>query len=195
MNLQRCAQGHFYDADKYTSCPHCQSGGALGSTVPLDPTPVGIHPAGVIPSTLPIFELTPPPINDDGKTVDFENPDGKYSAKPVVGWLVCTKGKNKGKSFTLYSGKNFIGRLAKMSVCLVDEESVSREKHAIVVYDRKSNMFLAQPGESAELFYVNSEVVLAATPLKKNDRLQIGKAELMLIPCCDDVFVWDGIQE
>lgn len=23
MNLKRCADGHFYDADKYTSCPHC----------------------------------------------------------------------------------------------------------------------------------------------------------------------------
>ena len=23
MNLTRCAQGHFYDGEKYPSCPHC----------------------------------------------------------------------------------------------------------------------------------------------------------------------------
>lgn len=25
MNLQKCANGHFYDADKYQTCPHCQT--------------------------------------------------------------------------------------------------------------------------------------------------------------------------
>ncbi len=24
MKLQRCANGHFYDGDKYPTCPHCQ---------------------------------------------------------------------------------------------------------------------------------------------------------------------------
>lgn len=23
MNLKRCSNGHFYDVDKYATCPHC----------------------------------------------------------------------------------------------------------------------------------------------------------------------------
>ena len=26
MKLERCANGHFYDGDLYSSCPHCATG-------------------------------------------------------------------------------------------------------------------------------------------------------------------------
>ena len=35
MRMERCANGHFYDAEKYASCPYC-SGGNEGATVGLD---------------------------------------------------------------------------------------------------------------------------------------------------------------
>lgn len=28
MNLTRCNHGHFYDMDKFESCPHCKNNGA-----------------------------------------------------------------------------------------------------------------------------------------------------------------------
>ena len=32
MNLKRCDNGHFYDGDKFQSCPHCAAvGGAFGN--------------------------------------------------------------------------------------------------------------------------------------------------------------------
>ena len=39
----------------------------------------------------------------------------------------------------------------------------------------------------------NSEPVVfaEALQLKQGDRLQLGEVELMLIPCCDDVFKWE----
>ena len=48
MNLCRCERGHFYDKEKYSSCPHCAGGSASDDkltlafteqvTVPMDRT-------------------------------------------------------------------------------------------------------------------------------------------------------------
>ena len=32
MRMERCANGHFYDAEKFSSCPYC-SGGAVNETI------------------------------------------------------------------------------------------------------------------------------------------------------------------
>ena len=110
---------------------------------------------------------------------------------PVVGWLVCIKGDAFGSSFVLKSGKNFIGRDRKMDVALTGDKSVSRECHAIVIYDPRSRMFLVQPGTSRELFYLNDKVVLGVEAIGSHDILAIGKTELMFIPCCGESFCWE----
>lgn len=52
MKLQRCANGHFYDGDKYTTCPHCQEAGLPGFkddetvTQPLNRAPSAVTSAG-----------------------------------------------------------------------------------------------------------------------------------------------------
>ncbi|MBQ9858580.1 MAG: hypothetical protein IJO77_06215, partial [Oscillospiraceae bacterium] len=33
MNLTRCSQGHFYDADTNATCPHCSQGSGMQETV------------------------------------------------------------------------------------------------------------------------------------------------------------------
>lgn len=198
MNLQRCDRGHFYDADKFARCPHCEAGtgvvspsGAYSpvnpaqSTVAFDPTvPFGVPAPAPTPAPAPQAPL------EDGKTVSFFA-GLKTPSEPVAGWLVCVKGAHLGADYRLKTGRNFIGRSGDNDVCLTGETSVSRSKHAIVIYEPKQNVFLAQPGEASELFYVNGSVVLSAVELKKNDRLQVGSAELMLIPCCDDTFAWE----
>ena len=110
---------------------------------------------------------------------DGEKTVGYYFAEiktePVVGWLVCIGGATLGVSYQLKSGKNFIGRSeAENDIVIKNDMSVSRVKHAIIVYDPKSKRFLAQPGLSSELFYLNDEVVLQAAPMEARDILQIG---------------------
>lgn len=41
MKLQKCANGHFYDGDKYSSCPHCSANSDFGGgvTVPVSNAP------------------------------------------------------------------------------------------------------------------------------------------------------------
>ena len=111
--------------------------------------------------------------------------------RPVVGWLVCIEGSDYGKSFNLYGGKNFIGRAAEMDVCLANDVTVSRFKHATVIYEPKQRVFFAQPGESHELFYVNGSVVLVNTELKDRDVIAIGRSTFVFVPFCDQRYGWE----
>ena len=131
------------------------------------------------------------PDEDDQKTQRHSSLDS--NVEPVVGWLVCLNGEDAGKSFTLKSGRNFIGRGADMDVVLSGDMSVSREKHAIILYEPKKRVFLAQPGESKELFYVNDEVVLNVTSLNAYDKIAIGNTELYFVPFCGEVFAWEDL--
>lgn len=220
MKLVKCSNGHFYDEEKFSTCPHC-AGSSLtpgdddnGKTVGLKGTPIA-GPTGDI-SGRPTEPLTDPKIVsgdktigkradlDDGKTIPMwftstikDDTDGEAKTKPnltgfkpVVGWLVCTEGKHKGQSFNLYHGKNFVGRNADMDICLSADLSVSRNRHAILVYEPKERIFFAQPGESHELFYVNDSVVLSVVQLNARDVISIGESTLVFVPFCDKEFTW-----
>ena len=199
MNLQKCKNGHFYDGDMYSSCPHCAGQGAEpnktvalvmpeddseGATIAIgaDGKPVNESPGGHMI------------VEDDNQTMGIfmDERMENESKEPVVGWLVCTGGRFFGQDFKLKSGRNFIGRGRNMDICLEGELSVSRERHAAVIYEPRQNIFLVQPGESKELFYLDDEVVLSAKEIRKNSVLQVGDVTLMFVPCCDNVFQWEG---
>lgn len=117
------------------------------------------------------------------------------STEPVVGWLVCTSGQYFGRSFPLKAGRNFVGRSPHMDVCLSGENSVSRDRHAVIIYEPRGRMFLAQPGDSRELFYLNNKVVLDNEKLNPYDVISIGKVDMMLIPFCTEKFAWEDLEE
>lgn len=234
MNLVKCSKGHFYDGDRFASCPHCgggtpsadsvtislPSGGSSDVTVALSPSaseesvtvsrndysePVTMK-SQIIPAKEPVSTLSDlmdeaqdvqSGPSDEGMTVSY------YSQKitqpvlrePVVGWLVCTSGKYFGQSFCLKSGRNFVGRSAKMDVCLEGENSVSRDRHAVIIYEPVGRIFIAQPGDSRELFYVNDDVVLDNVVLKPYDVISLGRVNMMMIPCCTKEFAWEDLAD
>ena len=51
-----------------------------------------------------------------------------------------------------------------------------------------------QPGDAKELFYLNDNVVLAATEIKAYDVLTLGDTKLLFVPCCSDKFNWDSVK-
>lgn len=128
---------------------------------------------------------------DDNRTIgfygDFKTPH--Y----VVGWLVCIDGEQKGRSFPLKDGKNFIGRDLSMDVQILDPK-VSQKKHAAVQYDPNSKTFKAVEGDAGGLAYLNDnpDSVEGKVSMNKNDVLRLGKTKLMLIPCCDEAFCWSS---
>lgn len=216
MNLVRCEKGHFYDQDKFSSCPHCSSSEddrsvtmVIREDKPAPESDNTIFTEGFTggveqPERMSLKDAieTVGKANSQDNIEDADDDMGKtisYYSKaigtdPVVGWLIAINGNHFGQGFLLKSGRNFIGRANDMDIRLEGDESVSRNKHAIVVYEPKSRMFIAQPGESKELFYVNDKVVLNNEQLKKNDVLTLGKTKLMLIPCCDENFCWEDVE-
>lgn len=78
---------------------------------------------------------------------------------------------------------------------VISDSSVSREKHAVILYEPKKREFLAQPGESRELFYLNNEVVLNFEKLKAYDVIQVGNTKLMFMPFCSETFCWDDLEK
>ena len=273
MNLCRCENGHFYDKEKYPTCPHCKGGsasdekrtvswwdknGSDGATVPVDNIPdkpsisvqqkenpfekegVGSQPAvQQIPFNTPpavrgfsAHDITIGGDNGDTPTVPWDpnqsgdDDDGytkgyfddafkdmtKESANrqtvpgvqtpaphvnkvstPCVGWLVALGGEHIGTDFRLKVGKNFIGRSPKMDIALTEDKSVSRERHAIVVYDPKSNMYLIQPGDSSSLAYHNNNLLLTPEKLEAYDMITVGDVNLLFMPLCGAKFSWGSV--
>ena len=108
---------------------------------------------------------------------------------PVVGWLVCLAGPDRGRDFRLHAEKNFIGRAPSMDVC-VGDETVSREKHALVIFDPKKQVFWAVPGDASGLVYLNGDIVNTPSQMKQEDILEVGKTKLVLIPFCGERYSW-----
>lgn len=217
MNLVRCSNSHFYDKDKHgDNCPYCAQ--LAGNAEPQRPAPpqvktpepvrqpVAENPAPSMAET-PAAPAIPEPTTatqSDAQSFVASEEDsdnctvGYYSrvigVEPVVGWLVCTEGDYRGESFKLKSGRNFIGRAANMDVVLSADHTISRFKHAAVIYEPRSRQFIVSAGESRELCYLNGEVVLSNAKMKAYDILNLGNTSLMLIPCCGDRFSWeDGV--
>lgn len=207
--MVQCAKGHYYDSSA-TSCPFCSNEAqAADVTVPLGQNiPIEAHEPAVQMPAAPVQDCAshqwrPPesaaPLNtqnmpeDDNRTVSYYS--RIIGSEPVVGWLVCIKGEYFGECFKLKSGRNFIGRSPEMDIQLSMDFAVSRQKHAVIIYEPKARIFIAQPGESRELFYLNDEVVLSNATLKQSDVIMIGETKLMFIPLCGKQFSWDDVAE
>lgn len=285
MNLSRCEKGHFYDKEKYATCPHCSGGSATDDSLtavfteeataaitpaaapvpaPTPDTAMPVTPIAPVTPVTPIMPAAPAPSmenqisnlpvadmsadqmtvamtnadnptvalnsnpfdtnmvpedsadDDDDHTVAFfedvfaaaapsataataEAPKTVKSVNkvstPCVGWLIALGGGHIGTDFRLKAGKNFIGRNANMDVALTEDKSVSRDRHAIVVYEPKQHLYLVQPGESSSLVYKNNEVVLSPVELKAYDMITVGDVNLLFMPLCGEKFNWSDLFE
>lgn len=206
--ITKCANNHYYDAERYSQCPYCAPVSAAAQTplsAPQDfPSDTSNNP------TVSIAQAAGPTLSSSNKTIPIraaaemtdasELPDeqktvGLFSTNtekaPVVGWFVCTQGKLRGEDFRLKAGNNFIGRDKSMDVVLANDNTVSRKKHAILTYDPRSRNFIISAGESHELTYLNGQLLLDSKLIKAFDKVTLGSTELMFIPLCGENFSWD----
>lgn len=190
MDLTRCSKGHFYDAERFAECPYCNGAEAKDfiETVAYedDNNQDMTETTSKEDLEAKLIDVT---LKDDQKTISYFNQ--MIGSEPVVGWLVCIAGKHFGEDFRLSAGKNFIGRSTDMDVALTGEKSISRERHCIILYEPKQNIFMIQPGDSRELSYLNDKVILQAELIKAYDVLSLGDTKLMFIPFCGDQFKWE----
>ena len=204
MRMVTCSNGHYYDQEKNATCPYCANGagadiatkrtlrvgedesektaiyggGSAGLAGTSDDERTVYNPSGG--SSSPAATPNAAPVQ--------ENPD-----EPILlsGWLAVISDKGKGKSYTLTFGLNTIGRGEGNHVSIQNgDTSISREKHAVIIYDYENNIFFIKHGEGQYLSYLNGEVLLETKQLKANDIIKVGSTKLIFIPLCSDQFTW-----
>ncbi|MCI7061734.1 MAG: FHA domain-containing protein [Lachnospiraceae bacterium] len=166
MELTRCENGHYYNKEKFPSCPHCAHVPAF-SMQSQDQSEV----ATALPNAGAISRIN-------------------QSLRKTTGWLVCTSGNMIGESFSIREGKNLIGRSTSMDIVLLYENSVSRENHAYIEYNAASHSFMLATDHTENQISVNDEKLSEPVLLSDRDQISLGKCTLTFIPFCTDDFHW-----
>ena len=110
---------------------------------------------------------------------------------PPVGWLVVVQGPGRGKVVTVGNGVNKIGRDPSQRICVdFGDETISRQRHALITYDPRGKKFYIQQGDGTNLTYVGDAPVLEPTELDGFSTIQMGETVLLFVPLCGERFDW-----
>lgn len=113
---------------------------------------------------------------------------------PVVGWLVCISGEEKGNDYRLTGGRNRIGRSLKMDVAIMSDKKITREEHCAIVYDGRSNASFLVPGNGT-LTYYKGEMLRNPQELSSGDELEVGETRFIFIKFCEGERKWENYNE
>jgi hypothetical protein len=180
MNMERCPNGHLYNPKKYNECPYC------------DEEMLADKQGASVEGKENSKSSTSANTTENGtKTVAYwDNQDG---LNPVVGWLVCIEGTERGNDYKIVSEKNFIGRSEEMHIHISGDNGISRRNHAVISYNPKQRNFMLIPGaETTGIIYVNEEAIYAPTELSPYDVIEMGKSKFIFIPLCGQHFEWEN---
>lgn len=202
MNYIFCEKGHFYDPNQYQSCPYCaylQHSGCMGKDDPASPS-ISLSDISVVPHR----EYVPENVKcKNGHTYDTKKfsscPEcaresftkdmnkSTYGPRvifglPVVGWLVCVEGPNKGKAYVIHSQYNSIGRAWDMDIFIEGDHTITADRVATLAYDDTEKLFFFDWDNSKNIIRVNGNFVWGPTELHAYDELTIGRTKLVLVP-------------
>lgn len=187
MGVSRCSNGHFYDDDKFESCPHCASPlsqrrpGADAQTV------FGGMSASAGQRPQLRVELGAPQSEEDARTVGIFR--AEHGMDPVVGWLVCVRGAERGRDWRLHAGRNFVGRHPASGIALADDEHISRQDHCSIVFEPRQSAFVLARGQGDGVL-VNGERLENTRELRGGEVLVMGASEFVFIPFCTKERTW-----
>jgi hypothetical protein len=123
-------------------------------------------------------------------TAETSNDGGELD--PVVGWLVILEGPGRGNARRLGYGQNSLGRDKGERVSLdFGDSSISRSKHAFVLYEPRKRQFFLRPGDGANLTYLNGDLLADSRQLKPADVIEVGATKLRFVPLCGPEFDWE----
>lgn len=218
MAIKVCPNGHHYNTDDNPTCPYCDranngsdfewsemdiSSTAVSKTAPIGSNlnsnwngktePITPHGESYFGETVPIInERKTKDVQDSYPTQPSWN-NTEYQHQPVVGWLVCIEGPDKGKDFCLHGAKSTIGRRKDSSVVLNDPRISRNGFPALVVYDdRKTHKFYLASGDAASENNVelDGNMLLGQSIIKPYDEIRIENTVLVFVPFCGDEFFW-----
>lgn len=199
MEMRLCPNNHYYDQSVHAQCPYCNASAAApsdaGKTAPLSPGSADIG------KTVPLMPTefagkteaawgTPPPgtAADDDRTRAIIREE--IGLDPVVGWLVCSEGPEKGRDYRMHADNNFIGRAENMDITIRNDDTVSRVNHAVISYDARDKTYFFAQGSGRGIVRVNGKAVLSTVELKAYDKVEIGSTKFVFVPLCGEGFDW-----
>ncbi len=196
MVMKRCENGHYFDTDKYSSCPACGVPDLnITHTVPVHRQSDLNEHAGGAADDVPTIGRDQCGKRHGGLERDEDATVAlvrrKMGIDPVVAWLVCIEGEEKGRDYRIRSERNFVGRSPKMDICLGEgDKSISRDNHAVISFNPKKLTFLVMPGDGRGIVYLNENEVAVPTELHANDILEMGQSKFLFVPLCGGNFSW-----
>lgn len=192
MQYKQCSRGHFYDSVKHVTCPYC---GVPDLDVPGITKGKRKEEAGA-PLQSGLAETVPKrenkEVEQEGRTMGIIQKT--QGIDPVVGWLVCVEGADRGKDFKIRSENNFIGKLSSNDIAISGDDAVSKEKHAVISFDPQNTNFVLQSGTGRGLVYLNTQPVYTPTELAAFDKIKLGQTVLIFVPLCGEQFKWEAPQ-
>lgn len=171
---KKCPKGHYYDPS-LAECPFCKPSAGFND-----------FPGDDIGDTGRVNSGWDTPFgwgqnDDEGKTTFYTDEKDGEKLPPLVGWLVCTKGKEVGKDFRLIAGNNSVGRGSNQLVRLTDTH-ISRE-HFVVSYDPHHDIYYAFMEKGQAIVYLNGYPLSKnMVTIKKGDKFDVAGYTLVFIP-------------
>ena len=198
-----CSKGHYYDANRYESCPYCSSGNFSPTVDPFAGTAEGPGQGyegksdAATGGNMGNFAFTEAPevkrraAESMSKTqfVDSSTPVG--APAPVTGWLVAVEGPCRGTDYRIHTGYNYnIGREAG-DIRIQGDNTISAEKDANVTYVPQTRRFYIAHELGKNVLLVNDlPVIGGSTELHNYDVITIGTTKLMFVGLCGEKFSW-----
>lgn len=193
--MKQCEKGHIYDEKAYSDCPYCSQNGAVG-TRPLES---GGASAPEFPKTAPLDNSSAPNFPATQPVTAPARPKKEMSAtialnaneagiSPVCGWVVVTEGENKGRSYSVHSDKNSIGRGSHFDINLSFDNAISKEGDATITYDSRGKKFFVTLSSGKNNVYHNGNLLLTPEEVKDYDVLEIGATKLVFRSFCNEEF-------
>ena len=195
MDYIRCPNNHFYDITKFSRCPVCnksdntewQWNRDVKPPIKESDLPISVRETNILDSKSSIDDSSP--------TIPDIPIDPLTGNDPVVGWLICVDGPNRGKDYRLHSGNNIIGRGNHMDIQIQGDEYMSRGNAVVISYDDIGNSFYVKAGETRNTVRVNDKRITSSTTLNIYDKISVGHTELVFMPLCDENFSWEKYKE
>ncbi|RKJ07279.1 FHA domain-containing protein [bacterium D16-54] len=159
------------------------TGGMTGTKAPTQ----GFGGGG---ETMRFVDSSVPGVDNYNDQTMPHNPGMVAGFTPVVGWLVCIEGPDRGSDYRIRSGYNHIGRAEHMDICIRGDKQISREKHALIAYDDTEKIFFFGPSDGRNIVRVNGKMVMVPTELHPYDIVTIGTSRMIFIPLCGEKFNW-----
>jgi len=156
--------------------------------------------SGTIPVTDPGFtptDFTPGGGGSAGARVQAYEPTrpvpqgGVAGFNPVVGWLVCVDGADRGTDYRIRNGNNYLGRDQSMDICIRNDVHISNLNAANIGYDDVERQFFFGPAGGHNTVRVNGKMVINAVTLSPYDEITVGTTKLIFVPLCGERFDWN----